>query len=45
MFSRLLLQGKNMFISKPKNFINYSVCESECLIDAIKSDARPGIEK
>ena len=45
MFSRLLLRGKNMFISKPENFIDYSVCESECLVDAIKSDARPDIEK
>ena len=38
-------EGKNILVIKLDECIDHGTCESECLIDAIKSDTELSIEK
>ena len=38
-------EGKNMLVINPDECIDCGVCEPECPVDAIVSDAESGIEK
>ena len=38
-------EGENMLVIDPDECIDCGICEPECPLDAIKSDAAPGHEK
>jgi ferredoxin len=38
-------EGENMLVIHPDEYIDCGVCEPERLIDAIKPDTEPGLEK
>ena len=38
-------EGENMLVIHPEECIDCSLCEPECPVDAIKSDAEPDLEQ
>jgi ferredoxin len=38
-------EGENMLVIHPEECIDCGVCAPECLVDAIKPDTEPGLEK